>query len=177
MHRVRRLTAMALPVVSLIALSSTTTGPPAGAAEGTKCTFEFEAVASPGLNTQGSSGTVRTEKDGTIACDGPVGGKQPAGPGRTSYDGRYGTKDPDTCQTGGEGAGVMSMTIPTSDGQVKIDDKQTFAYGAFKAGTAFSGEFTGEHMSGTFEVQPLDGDCASKPVTRYQVKGKGILKG
>ena len=30
-------------------------------------------------------------------------------------------------------------------------------------------------MSGTFEVQPIDGDCASKPVTKFHVKGKGTL--
>jgi hypothetical protein len=30
-------------------------------------------------------------------------------------------------------------------------------------------------MSGTFEAQPIDGDCASKPVTKFRVKGKGTL--
>ena len=29
-------------------------------------------------------------------------------------DARYGTKDPDTCQSGGEGDGFHSITIPTS---------------------------------------------------------------
>jgi len=32
-------------------------------------------------------------------------------------------------------------------------------------------------MSGTFDVQPQDGDCASKPVTKFRVKGKITLNG
>jgi len=175
MGPIRRLTSIALPIITLTALGTAAPAAPASAASSTSCTFEFEAIASPGLSTSGSSGTVGTDKDGTAACDGPVNGKQPTGQGSSSYKGNYGTKDPDTCQDGGEGVGVMTLTFPTSDGTVKIDDKEAFTYAAFKAGTAFSGEFKGEHMTGTFEVQPIDGDCASKPVTRYLVKGKGTL--
>jgi hypothetical protein len=177
MDPIRRLTATALPIITVLALGTIATGPAGGAASGTSCTFEVDVVASPGLSTSGSSGTVGSEKDGTAACNGPVNGKQPSGPGTVGFKGRYGTKDPDTCQAGGEGDGVLTLTIPTSDGSQKIDNKETYTYGAFKAGTAFSGEFKGDRMSGTFEVQPIDGDCASKPVTKFRVKGKGTLTG
>jgi hypothetical protein len=92
-------------------------------------------------------------------------------------DGRYGTKDPDTCQSGGEGDAVMTMTIPTSSGPEHIKNTFTYEYGAFRTDGPFSVTFHGDRMSGTAEVQPTDGDCASKPVTKYHVKGKGILKG
>jgi hypothetical protein len=91
------------------------------------------------------------------------------------FESHYGTKDGDTCQSGGEGDSVMSMTIPTSSGPEHIKNTFTFEYGAFKAGAPFSGTFKGDRMSGTFDVQPMDGDCASKPVTKYHVKGKGTL--
>jgi hypothetical protein len=161
---------------TLVALSVPITTPsPVRAAGATTCTFEDDVVAAPGLTTQSSSGTVRNEKDGTFACDGPVNGKQPTGPGTSSFDGRYGTKDGDTCQGGGEGDGIFTLTIPTSAGVEHIKNTETYDYGAFKAGTAFSGTFKGDHLSGTFDVQPIDGDCASKPVTKFHVKGKGTL--
>ncbi len=141
-----------------------------------ECFIDKEDILSPGLSLSPSSGALATPRPGIIECHGKINGAAPTGDGQVTEAARYGTKDPDTCQSGGEGEGIMSMTIPTSDGQVKIDDKQTYTYGAFKAGAAFSGAFQGEHMSGTFEVQPVDGDCASKPVTKFHVKGQGTLK-
>ena len=41
--------------------------------------------------------------------------------------------------------------------------------------TADALKIKGDRMSGTFDVQPTDGDCASKPVTKFHVKGKGTL--
>ncbi len=163
---------------TLLALSVPMTNTaPVRAAGATTCTFEDDVAAAPGLTTSPSSGTVKNEKDGTFTCDGPVNGKQPSGPGTSSFDGRYGTKDPDTCQGGGEGDGIFTLTIPTSSGVEHINNTETYDYGAFKAGSAFSGTFHGDRMSGTFEVQPIDGDCASKPVTRFHVKGRGTLAG
>ena len=164
-----------LLIFTLVLLSAPSATAPASAAGGTQCTFDTDVVASPGLNTSSSSGTVNSEKDGTFACDGPVNGKQPTGPGTSNFAGRYGTKDGDTCQTGGEGDGIFTLTIPTSGGTERIKNTETYAYGAFKAGTAFSGTFQGDRMSGTFEVQPIDGDCASKPVTKAHTNGKGTL--
>lgn len=152
--------------------------PASGAGAGSQCTFENDVVASPGLSTNPSTGTITTNGEtGTITCDGPVNGKQPTGPGKVGSEGRYGTKDPDSCQTGGEGNAVMSITVPTSAGAEHIKNTFTYDYGAFKAGAPFSGTFTGDRMSGTFDVQPMDGDCASKPVTKFHVKGKGTLSG
>jgi hypothetical protein len=165
-----------LLIITLVLVSALATpAAPARAAGGTQCTFETDIVAAPGLGTSSSSGTVNSEKDGTFACDGSVNGKQPTGQGTSNFAGRYGTKDGDTCQSGGEGDGVFTLTIPSSGGTEQIKNTETYAYGAFKAGSAFSGTFQGDRMSGTFEVQPTDGDCASKPVTKFHVKGKGTL--
>jgi hypothetical protein len=167
-----------LLVATLVLLSaSAMPAAPARAAGGTQCTFETDVVASPGLTTSASSGTVKSETPGTFACNGPVNGKQPTGSGTSSFDGRYGTKDPDSCQSGGEGDGIFTLTIPTSGGEERVKNTETYNYGAFKAGAPFSGTFQGDRMSGTFEAQPIDGDCASKPVTKFHVKGKGTLNG
>jgi hypothetical protein len=152
--------------------------PASWASSGTQCTFENDTVASPGLTASPSSGTITTNGEtGTFACGGPVNGKQPTGPGTHGVEGRYGTKNGDTCQSGGEGDAIMSITIPTSSGPEHIKNTFTFDYGPFKAGAPFSGTFHGDRMSGTFEAQPIDGDCASKPVTKFHVKGKGTLNG
>ena len=171
----RVLLAITLPFLAIPGISA---APADGASGATQCTFEHDVVASPGLSTSPSSGTVTTNGEtGTFVCDGPVNGKQPTGSGTSGTDGRYGTKGADTCQSGGEGDVVMSMTIPTSSGPEHIKNTGTFDFGAFKAGAPFSATFQGDRMSGTMEVQPIDGDCASKPVTRYHVKGKGTLNG
>lgn len=173
------LTKRMLPAITLLLLSvPVIPSPPASAASATQCTFEHEIVASPGLSTSPTSGTITTNGEtGTFACDGPVNGQQPTGTGTSGSEGRYGTKGADTCQSGGEGEAVMSMTIPTSGGAEHVKDTVAFEYGAFKAGAPFSATFKGDRMSGSMEVTPIDGDCASKPVTRYLVKGKGTLKG
>jgi hypothetical protein len=156
-------------------------GPAMPAAEsqsGTTCTFEFDVVATPGLSTEGSSGTVASNgNDGMAECNGPVNGKSPTGPGSSGYDGYYGTADPDTCQDGGEGKGTFTLVIPTADGDETVADaKNTFTYGTLKAGGIISGEFKGERISGTFQAAPTKGDCASSPVTGFRVTGKGVLK-
>lgn len=174
----RPLKAAVLATAMFLGVVATTTGPVAGAESGTVCTFEDEVVASPGLTSSPSSGTITTSGEtGKATCDGPIDGKKPTGPGTTGIDGRYGTKDGDTCQGGGEGDGVQSFTFPTSDGTVKLKNTITYEFGPFKAGTLLSGTFKGDRMSGTFEAQPIDGDCASKPVTRYGVKAKGTIHG
>ena len=173
-RRQRKATVLAL--ITLMGLTATSTGTVARAASDTTCTFADEVVAAPGLTSSPSSGSITTSGEtGSATCDGPVNGKEPTGPGTTGIDGRYGTKDGDTCQGGGEGDGVQSFTFPTSDGTVKLKNAITYEFGPFKAGTLLSGTFKGDHMSGTFEASPIDGDCASKPVTRYQVKAKGTI--
>ena len=152
--------------------------PWATAQQGTTCTFDFDVVATPGLSTEGTSGTVRSDgENGTVTCDGPVNGAGPTGQGTSGYDGYYGTADPDTCQNGGEGKGTFSITVPTADGEEKVvDDKNIFEYGALKGGALISGTFDGARMSGTFEARPMKGDCASAPVTEFHVSGTALLK-
>ena len=80
--------------------------PPAGSAQTqTHCTFTSTIALVPGLSVVPSSGTFSSGGEtGTVSCDGPVRGIVPTGPGTLGVEGRYGTKDPDTC-FGGEGEG------------------------------------------------------------------------
>jgi hypothetical protein len=74
-----------------------------------------EPALDPGLSIQPSSG-IATIRGETMQCHGAVNGRLPTGVGTYEEDFRYGTKDPDTCQEGGEGEGVFRSTIPTNDG-------------------------------------------------------------
>lgn len=140
---------------------------PAGAAGETQCKFAFDASISPGLSSQGSSGTFTTKGEtGTINCDG-----RPAG--TVSADGKYGTKDPDSCSSGGEGTGVNHITL----GSEKVVNNFTFTYGELSTkGGVVSGKFKGDRASGTFEFTPTEGDCFTKPVTKVHVTGEGVLR-
>ena len=150
---------------------------PAQGAAGTPCTFEYDGVISPGLSSSPSSGTITSNGEtGTITCNGPVNGKQPTGPGKFGVDARYGTKGGATCQSGGDVEGVIAFTIPTSSGAEHVTSQFTGTFGGLQNGV-ISAQYEGDRMSGTSEGTPQDGDCASKPLTKGHVKGKGILKG
>lgn len=140
--------------------------PSARASAGTQCTFEYDVVTSPGLSTSPNSGTVTTNGEtGTSDCNGPVNGQQPTGGGTAGVKERYGTGGADTCQSGGEGDGVISMTNPAGNGPERITNNVTYECSAFSAGAPFSATFEGDRMSGTMGVTPIDGDCASKQTT------------
>ena len=129
---------------------------PVAGAEPASCGAEGDFTADPGLSTSPSSGTVTTGGEtGTLSCKG--GGK-----GTMGFDGRYGTKDPDTCSSGGEGANTAVFKF--ADGK-EVTDEVEFTYGPFQGG-ALGGSFKGARSSGTFEVTPTEGDCVSKPLSK-----------
>ena len=154
--------------------------PSRAATSETKCVWAHDVFASPGLSTSPTSGSWTSKgpegETGTITCDGPVNGKQPTGPGILEARGRYGTQDGDTCQTGGEGDGVWSLTFPTADGSVHFVDPFTLRYGAFSTGAPFAVEFVGDRVNGSGEVQSFEGDCAANAVTKYHAKGQVTIK-
>lgn len=170
---------MAFALLALTWSIGESAAPSVQAASGpTVCTFAFDLVASPGLSTSPSSGTLTTNgQTGTISCNGPVNGRQPTGPGRTGIQGRYGTKGGDTCQSGGGGDGVNAITIPTSAGNQDITNTFTYTYGPLQSGGLFAGQFQGDRLSGTFESRPNGvATCATTPMTRFHVTGKGTLR-
>jgi hypothetical protein len=105
-----------------------------------------------------------------------VNGEQPTGPGTYSGSGRYGTRDPDTCDDA-EGTYEAFITVPTADGSQKVTNKGNWVAGAFKGGGAFGGEFTGENGDGTFEATPKKGDCVSSPMTQIRGVIRWTLRG
>lgn len=167
-------------VVMAVAVLVSATGvmQPAGGQDVTHCTFSFEVTLSPGLSSSGTSGTHSSSGEvGILDCDGPVNGHEPTGAGTIGDEGRYGTADPDTCASGGEGDGVDTITVPTADGPQRILSDFTFTYGDLSTkGGVVHGEFTGTRFSGTFEFTPTAGDCVTSPVTRAAVIGEGLLR-
>jgi hypothetical protein len=143
----------------------------------TTCVVGHEPTLTPGLSMEGTSGTFKTMQLGSISCDGPVRGITPTGPGTLHDEGRYGTKDPDSCPTGGEGEGAYTITFPTDEGEKQIVTPFILTFGDF---TTHEGGFVGVHvrgegMSGDLGARPTEGDCVSKPITKVKVSGELIF--
>jgi hypothetical protein len=148
--------------------------PAARAASKTNCRFTSAIALEPGLSVVPSAGTFSSGGEtGTVTCDGPVRGIVPTGPGTLGVDGRYGTKDPDTCFAG-EGEGRFSFTFPTASGTGKRSNVFTFSFSL--VGLSPSG-FSGDGFGGGFDnVEPEEGDCIVRPVTKIIVKGHGTIE-
>lgn len=170
----RRSTLAACAATALVVLAL----PGTQAQQGTTCTFAADFTISPGLSGEATSGTVSTGGEkGTMECDGPVRGKQPTGPGTFGAEGHYGTDGADTCASGGEGDAHQAFTLPTAERPNHVENDVTFTYGALSGGAVVGGEFKSEEFSGTFEIQPTEGDCVTAPVTRVHLTAKGRLAG
>jgi len=128
------------------------------------CTAEADFTITPGLSTDPSSGTFATDKPGTLDC-------KDGGKGTIAFSGKYGTKDADSCSSGGEG--VATDTYTFADGS-KVSDDVEFTYGPFQGG-ALGGSYRGPKTSGTFEVTSIDGDCVTKPLTHAHAVFKNIV--
>lgn len=171
------------PRVILIGILALAFMAPAGlksveAQQKTTCEAKFDNMdIAPGFWREGNSGTFTTNGEtGTVICTGPVNGKQPTGSGTWGASGRYGTKDPDTCDNA-EGIFENSMTIPTADGPQTMKNKGNWVAGTFKGGGAFGGEFTGETGDGTYETTPKTGDCVTSPMTQIRGVVRWTMKG
>jgi len=161
-----------LATISLLPFAGTG---PAQAKEQTPCSFKFDSDIAPGLSNSPSSGTHNSNGEtGTVDCKGKVNGKSATGPGKLGVAGRYGTADPDTCTSGGEGDGTMTMTVPTADGPQHVEAPFTFTYGALQNGL-LAVTFKGDQWSGTAEVRPTKGDCVNSALTRMTAEGRGTL--
>lgn len=131
------------------------------AAQQLSCTAEGDYTVNPGLSTTPSSGTFQSEP-APLDCHGVK--------GTMTFAGKYGTKDPDSCSSGGEGTSTVTYKFP--DGSVT--DEVEYTYGPFQGG-ALGGSYKGPRSSGTFEVTSIDGDCVSKPITRAHAKFRNIV--
>jgi hypothetical protein len=157
------LLAVLLPAVRAVRASSL----PLDDEKHTECFIDKDDVLSPGLSIRPSSGTAVTPAPGTIECHGKINGHDPTGNGQVTEHARYGTKDPDTCQDGGEGDGKFEISLPTNGGVQTFTLLFTFTYGEPSTrGGVVAGKFTGQGFHGTFDATPKEGDCVTKPVTR-----------
>jgi|SRR5687768_17460404 hypothetical protein len=131
------------------------------AAESMSCSAEGDFTVNPGLSTNPSSGSFGSDP-APLNCKGAK--------GTMTFVGKYGTKDPDSCSTGGEG--TSTNTFKFTDGTVT--DEVEFTYGPFQGG-ALGGSFKGAKSSGTFEVTSLEGDCVSKPITNAHAVFRNVV--
>jgi hypothetical protein len=151
-------------IAFVLVMASVGVVPAAAQQQGTRCAAEYVVKLSPGLGTEPTSGVFHSDgESGTIDCRGRR--------GTFGGDGRYGTKDPMTCTSGGEGWGVHSFTI---DGNT-IKNTFTMEIGKI-SDSPTGGRFEGDRLSGTFTVTPVEGDCVTKPATSVRVQIDGLLK-
>jgi len=132
-----------------------------------ECFIDKYDDLSPGLSLSPSSGTAVTPEPGVIECHGKINGSLPTGDGQVTEVARYGTKDPDTCTSGGEGDGKFDISIPTKAGLQTFSVVFTFTYGEPSTrGGVVAGKVQGEGVHGTFDATPKKGDCVTSPVTQ-----------
>jgi len=159
--------ALAVATLALLPTVRAVAAPLDDEGQGTECFIDKDDTLSPGLSLTPTSGTFATPAPGVIECHGKINGHDPTGDGQVTEEGRYGTKDPDSCQSGGEGDGRLFITIPTSAGTVKFVAVYTMTYGEPSTrGGVVAGRFKGDGFHGTFDATPKEGDCVTKPVTR-----------
>jgi len=155
-------------LIALALMAPMAPGGPARAADEVHCTNVHELTISPGISLRGTSGTFH-DITGTMTCPGPINGRTPTGAGSYHDSGRYGTRDPDTCQDGGEGDGVFSSTIPTTEGDLVLTAPYTWSFGDLTSNPGYvSGAFRGDGAYGTFKVTPIEGDCLTG-ITKVRV--------
>lgn len=145
---------------AFLVLAGTAATTSAGAAESARCAIEIpDLVLDPGLATEPNSGVFGTTTEtGTIDC-----GRNRRG--TIGVDGRYGTKGPASCQSGGEGWAVLSVTL----GNERFKDPITFTFGA-TSDSVLAGEATGRRISGRYTFTGTEGNCATAPITKGTVK-------
>jgi len=159
--------ALAVATLALLPTVRAVAAPLDDEGQGTECFIDKDDTLSPGLSLTPTSGTFATPAPGVIECHGKINGHDPTGDGQVTEEGRYGTKDPDSCQSGGEGDGRLFITIPTSAGTEKFVAVYTMTYGEPSTrGGVVAGRFQGDGFHGTFDATPKEGDCVTKPVTR-----------
>jgi hypothetical protein len=162
MRTVRTLSAL---FVVAFMVSAGAASPTAAQQQGTRCVAEFSMVLSPGLSEKASAGAFHSGGEtGTITC---ADGRK----GTYGTDGRYGTKNPSTCSSGGEGWGVSSFTIKNAN----VKNTYTITFAGVSQGTV-QGTIQGETFSGSFTFTPTEGDCFTKPMSKGTVRAEGILQ-
>ncbi|HYH49909.1 MAG TPA: hypothetical protein VEG38_10225 [Acidimicrobiia bacterium] len=130
------------------------------------CSFNFDdGIIKPGLRS-----TARVSADwqagpAPIFCAGTVDGRRISGPGVIF---EYGTLD-GTCGQG-TGMGWQIVTLPTEKGPIRIENAAPFSW------TGPGGTLEGPRMHGTFQLWPTEGDCFTRPVTRYGQATQTVLR-
>ena len=150
--------------------------PVEAAGGGTPCAFDADVMLAPGFSDTRGAGSFSTSgQTGMIKCRGTVNGKQITGTGSFGTDGHYGANGGSTCGSGGSGDGTQYFTLPTSGGPERVDNTFVMTYGPYGRGGPISGEFHGDRFSGTYDMTPYDGDCATTPITKVHLTGSGTL--
>ncbi|MGQ0625119.1 MAG: hypothetical protein ACT4PP_10800 [Sporichthyaceae bacterium] len=149
----------------------------AAPAKATTCKVDARLAVLPGIGIEPGAASYYSKRGGTVICDGKVKGQTVTGPGVYRSSGRFGTEDPDSCATGGEGWGDFQIVFPTSAGKVELRSAFTFVYGAIKSDSPITGTVEGDFFEGKFTLLPVKGDCVTAPITLSRVTGTITLHG
>jgi hypothetical protein len=135
----------------------------AAAADGPKCALHKDDDIEPGLTLQKADIAYRTPVTASITCIGEANGHRITKPGTFTEDGRGKAAN---C-LGGEGSGTFVIVVPTDAGPQTITRGYTFDYTALpERGGLLGGKLSGDGFRGTIDMFPVQGDCATRPLTR-----------
>jgi hypothetical protein len=154
-----------------------TSAPVSQAGLSTTCIGRAEVFrVRPGLSTEPNSGTITTEVQGIEECNGPVEGHQPTGIIRTSHgEVTYGIPNPATCSAL-LFSGWADHAIPTAHGTIILRNHFRGYFDPLsdplKAGT-----IEGDRFSGRFLFRPVEGNCVTSALTRFEAEWIGTWHG
>lgn len=135
----------------------------AAAAGGPKCALHKDDVIQPGLTLQQADIAYRTPVTASINCTGEANGHKITKPGTFAEAGQGKAAN---C-LGGAGNGTFTIVVPTDAGPQTITRSYTFDYSALPArGGLLGGKLSGDGFTGTIDMFPVQGDCATRPMTR-----------
>jgi hypothetical protein len=135
----------------------------AAAEDGPRCVLHKDDVVEPGLTLRQADIAYRTLVTASITCSGAADGHRIIRPGTFTEAGRGRAAN---C-LGGSGNGTFVIVVPTDAGPRTITRAYTFEYTALPArGGLLGGKLAGDGFHGTIDMFPVQGDCATRPLTR-----------
>ncbi|HEX3826575.1 MAG TPA: hypothetical protein VHV82_04805 [Sporichthyaceae bacterium] len=135
----------------------------ATAADGPRCALHKDDVIEPGLTLKQADIAYRTPATASITCVGEADGHRITKPGTFTETGQGKAAN---C-LGGAGNGTFTIVVPTDAGPQTITRSYTFDYTALpERGGLLGGKLSGDGFTGTIDMFPVQGDCATRPMTR-----------
>jgi hypothetical protein len=157
--------AVTFPLVlgNLLAPGVSSAAIPAGPAGGLRCALHKDDLIDPGLTLQNADIAYRTPEPAPISCTGEINGRKVTRLGTFTEVG----KGKGASCLRGAGGGAFTIVVTTDAGPQTINRSYTYDYTALSGRDGLlGGKLSGDGLHGTYDIFPVQGDCAARPMTR-----------